>query len=59
MTREQLQRELRYRAAMALVKELLKAGIISEEDYQAADQKMMAHFQSILLGLYPNNPLIQ
>ncbi len=53
MTGEQLQCELKYRAAMSLVKELLKNSMISEDDYHAVDARMIRIFEPILKGLYP------
>ena len=53
MTKEQLQREFQYRVAMSLVKELLKSGVISEEEYRAVDAGMIMLFQPVLAGLYP------
>ncbi|MPM98875.1 hypothetical protein SDC9_146065 [bioreactor metagenome] len=52
MTGEQLQRELKYRAAMSLAKELLKSGMISEDDYRAVDARMIRIFEPIFKGLY-------
>jgi len=53
MTHDQLQREFQYRAAMSLIKELLKNEVISEEEYRMVDTKMIKHFQPVLAGLYP------
>ena len=53
MTHEQLQREFQYRVAMSLVKELLKRGAISDEEYRIVDARMIKHFQPIFVGLYP------
>lgn len=53
MTGEQLHCELKYRAAMSLVKELLKSGMISEDDYRAIDARMIRIFEPIVKGLYP------
>ena len=53
MTGEQLQREIKYRAAMSLAKELLRSGVISEDDYHAVDARMIRIFEPILKGLYP------
>lgn len=53
MTHEQLQREFQYRAAMSLVKELLKRGVISDEEYRMVDARMIKHFQPVLSSLYP------
>ena len=53
MTQEQLQREFQYRAAMSLVEELLKRGVISDEEYRLVDARMIKHFQPVIAGLYP------
>ena len=53
MTGEQLQREIKYRAAMSLAKELLRSGEITEDDYRAVDVRMIRIFEPILKGLYP------
>ena len=53
MTGERLQCELKYRAAMSLVKELLKNGVITPNDYLAVDARMIRIFGSILKDLYP------
>lgn len=53
MTGEQLQREFKYRAAMSLAKELLKSGMITEDDYRAVDARMIRIFEPVLKGLYP------
>ena len=53
MTQEQLQSEFQYRVVMSLVKELLKSGVISEEEYRAVDARMIMLFQPVLAGLYP------
>lgn len=53
MTQEKLQLEFQYRVAMSLVKELLKGGVISEEEYRAVDARMIMLFQPVLAGLYP------
>ena len=53
MTGEQLQREIKYRVAMSLVKELLKSGMITEDDYRAVEAQMIRIFEPILKGLYP------
>jgi len=38
---------------MSLVKELMKSGVISEEEYRAVDARMIMLFQPVLAGLYP------
>ena len=53
MTHEQLQREFQYRAAMSLVRELEKSGIISQDDSLVLNEKLILRFQSVLVGLFP------
>ena len=53
MTGEQLQREFKYRAAMSLAKELLRSGVITEDDDRAGEAQMIRIFEPILKGLYP------
>ena len=53
MTEEQLQREIKYRAAMSLAKELMRSGVITEDDYRVVDARMIRIFEPILKGLYP------
>ncbi len=55
MTQEQLQKELQYRVSMALVNEMLGKGIISGADYSILNEKMIVRFQSVLMGLSPEN----
>ena len=59
MTPEQLQRESQYRIAMSLVKEMVKSGVLSDDEYHKIDARMILRFQSVLSGLYPDNRLIQ
>ena len=51
MTHEQLQREFQYRVALSLAKELLKSGVITEEDCGLVSTALIGHFQSLLIGL--------
>ena len=53
MTHKQLQREFQYRVAMSLAKELMKNGVISDEEYRTIDSQMIKCFQPVLSGLYP------
>jgi len=53
VTHEQLQREFQYRVAMSLARDLLKSGVLSDEEYSAVDVKMIQRFQPVLAGLYP------
>ena len=53
MTHEQLQREFQYRVAMSLVSELMKSGVISQDDSLILNEKLILRFQSVLVGLSP------
>ena len=53
MTHEQLQQEFQYRVAMSLVRELLKSGALSDDEYRRIDAHMIERFQPVLSGLYP------
>ena len=53
MTHEQLHKEFQYRVAMSLAKEMLKGGVINEDEYRAVDARMIMLFQPIMAGLYP------
>ena len=55
MTGEQLRKEFQYRVAMALVNEMLGKGIISDAEHSVLNEKMIVHFQSVLIGLSPEN----
>ena len=55
MTPEQLRREFRYRVALALIQELKRAGLITEEDYAQINVLLIHRFRSVLEGLYPKN----
>ena len=57
MTHEQLQREFQYRVAMSLIRELMKSGIISQDDSLILNEKLILRFQSVLAGLYPDTAL--
>ena len=41
MTNEQFEREMRYRTAMAVARSMLNRGLISKEEYDAFDCKMI------------------
>ena len=41
MTKEQFERESRYRAALSLAKAMLRDGLISEEEYSIIDTKLV------------------
>lgn len=59
MTHEQFESEKLYRAAIAIAKSMLRQGIINQNDYHIIDALMLAKFRPILVGLYPQNDLIQ
>lgn len=53
MTQEQMKREMNYRIAMAIARNMLESGVITEEDHAAIDRMMIQKFRPILSGLYP------
>ena len=55
MTPEQLRREFRYRVALALVQELRRAGLITEDEYALANTRLIHRFHPVLEGLDPKN----
>ncbi|MHB1154621.1 MAG: SHOCT domain-containing protein [Eubacteriales bacterium] len=59
MTHEQLEREMNYRIAMTIAKDMLRNGVITEAEYAVIDTIMIEKFRSILYGLYPQNNLIK
>lgn len=50
MTPEQFDREVRYQTAVALARQMLRAGIISQEDYDRAEALLAAKFLPVLGG---------
>ena len=55
MTTEQLQRDFRYRVALALVQELKAGGLITEDDFTVVQARLIHRFHPVLEGLYPKN----
>ena len=55
MTPEQLQQEFRYRVALALVQELKRTGLITDEDYTLVQARLIHRFHPVLEGLYPQH----
>lgn len=53
MTREQLQRELCYRAAMSIAKELLNSRMVNDDEYIKINKHLIRYYQPIIFGLYP------
>jgi len=60
MSKEQLNREARYEAAMAAARAMLKSGVVDERDYRKIDTIMRRKYRPIIGGLlsvnYPNRP---
>lgn len=52
-------REMKYRIAIALAKEMRRDGLISAEDFTAIDTILLDTFRPVLSGIYPRNRLIQ
>ncbi|OQA71772.1 MAG: hypothetical protein BWY35_01947 [Firmicutes bacterium ADurb.Bin248] len=57
MTRERLKRELAYHASMSPFGELLKNGVISEQDYQAIEALMRRKYAPIFSAQIAPEPL--
>ena len=55
LSHEQLQRELSYRSSIALVRNMLNAGLISVSEFHAVKSKLAEQFPPIWGGLYQNN----
>lgn len=51
MTSEQLARETRYLASVALVKSMLRRGLISAEEFRVFDQRMIEKYRPLFSGL--------
>ncbi len=59
MTKEQMERETLYLGTMLVAKNLLKQGIISEQDYVKIDTKYKEIYQITLSTLYTDIDLIK
>jgi hypothetical protein len=51
MTKEQFEREMRYRTVMAVVRTMLARGLISKDEYDAFDRKMIEKHNPVFAGL--------
>ncbi len=58
MSEEKFQAELQYQTAIAIAKNLLEQGLLTQEEYAVIDTKLQADFQPILGTLLSENPLI-
>lgn len=55
LSHEQLQRELSYRTSIALVRNMLNAGLISSSEFDAVQSKLAEQFSPVWGGLYQND----
>ena len=55
LSHEQLQRELSYRTSIALVRNMLNAGLISVSEFHVVQSKLLEQFYPVWGGLYQNN----
>ena len=55
LSHEQLQRELYYRTSIALVRNMLNAGLISSSEFDAVQSKLAEQFSPVWGGLYQND----
>ena len=51
MTNEQFNREMRYRTVMAVARSMLERGLLSKEEFDAFDRKMIATHNPLFGGL--------
>jgi len=51
MTNEQFEREIRYRTVMAVARSMLNRGLISKEEYDAFDRKMIENHNPFFASL--------
>jgi len=51
MTNEQFKREMRYRTVMAVARSMLSRRLISKEEYDAFDSKMIDKYNPLFGGL--------
>lgn len=51
MTREQFERESRYRAALTVAKAMLREGLISDEEYREIDTRLVEKYRPLFGGL--------
>jgi len=51
MTHEQFEREMRYRTVMAVAKSMLHRGLISKEEYENFDHKMIEKYNPLFSEL--------
>ena len=51
MTNEQFEREMRYRTVMAVARSMLNRRLISKEEYDAFDSKMIDKYNPLFGGL--------
>ena len=57
MTSKEYQRERRYQMAMHIARQMLKNGVITEDDYKVIDTNMTARFAPIFGTLFSDNQL--
>ena len=55
LSHEQLQRELSYRTSIALVRNIMNAGLISVSEFHAVQSKLSEQFSPVWGGLYQND----
>ncbi|HWR29533.1 MAG TPA: SHOCT domain-containing protein [Negativicutes bacterium] len=51
MTKEQFERELRYQTVLAVARTMLTRGLITREEYDACDRKMVEKYNPLFGGL--------
>ncbi len=58
MSEEKFQAELQYQTAIAIAKNLLDQGLLTDEEYTVIDTNLQAEFQPTLGTLLSENSLI-
>ena len=51
MNKDQLDREMNYRAALAIARLMLSDGVINQDDYLAIDTILIAEFRPVFGGI--------
>lgn len=55
LTHDQLQRELTYRASMAILRALREAGLVNSKEFVSTSQFLAERFSPVWGGLYQNH----
>lgn len=56
MTQEQFKREKLYQTTIAIVRSMLREGLITDDELKEIDKEMLAKYKPLLGTLYAGNP---